>query len=109
MDYVDQLRRLAIHADEPAPESLAVAAAEGLAPRELAIGRFSALIAMGGTDASFSAAVDEAVRAQVSARELVHAILGVAAVVGMPRAVSAAQHLAVVLGLDDDTVVPGSE
>lgn len=109
MDYIDHLRRLSIHADELAPESTSVAAADELAPRDRAIARFAALVAIGGTDASFAAAVEAAVRARVSARELVHVILGVATVVGTPRAVSAAQHLIVALELDVDTFVPGSE
>ena len=109
MDYIDQLRRLSIHADELGPESHSVAATEALAPRDRAIVRFAALVAMGGTDASFSAAADEAARAQVSTRELVQVILGVATFVGMPRTVSAAQHLLVALELDVETFVPGSD
>jgi 4-carboxymuconolactone decarboxylase len=109
LDYIDHLRHLSIHADEPPPDSVPTEATDGLAQRDRAIARFAALVATGGADASYSAAVDEAVRAQVSSRELVDVILGVTTVVGMPRAVSAARRLVVALELDVDTVVPGRD
>jgi alkylhydroperoxidase/carboxymuconolactone decarboxylase family protein YurZ len=75
-----------------------------LKPREAALSRLAATVATGGSDASFSAAADDAISAGVTVRELVDALLAVVPVVGLPRAAAAAQHLIVALDLEDEPV-----
>ncbi|REJ04827.1 hypothetical protein DY023_13015 [Microbacterium bovistercoris] len=106
MDHIEQLRRLAIHSQDIDSDLVPASAAQESAPRDDLIARFAALIAVGGTDASFGAIVDEAVRAQVSAAELVRIVMITAPTVGVPRVVAAAQRLIVALGLDEDQAGP---
>ncbi|MFF2389271.1 carboxymuconolactone decarboxylase family protein [Agromyces sp. NPDC058104] len=106
MDHLELLRRLAIDDDRLSGESLTEPGDGPLSPKALALARLGALCGVGGTDASFSSAVDAAIRAGATGPELVHLVVAVVPVVGMPRAVAAAQHLAVALGLDLETFVP---
>ncbi|MFE6964399.1 carboxymuconolactone decarboxylase family protein [Agromyces sp. NPDC057679] len=108
MDHLELLRRLAIDDDRLSGEGLPEPAGP-LGPKSLALARLGALCGVGGTDASFSSAVDGAIRAGSTAAELVQLIVAVAPVVGMPRAVAAAQHLAVALDLDLETFVSGAD
>lgn len=107
MDHIEVLRRLAVADDRLASDVFAEQAPSPLPARPRAIAAFAALVGVGGTDASFAAAADAAVRAGVSAEELVDVIVCAIPVVGAPRAVAAAQHLSVALGLDLETFVTG--
>lgn len=109
MDHLELLRRLAIDDDRLSLEGVAELDAGPLGPRSLALVRLGALCGVGGTDASFSSAVDAAIRAGATGPELVQLVVAVVPVVGMPRAVAAAQHLAVALGLDLETFVSADD
>jgi alkylhydroperoxidase/carboxymuconolactone decarboxylase family protein YurZ len=104
LDHIDYLRHLSV-CDV---QALAAPGLDALSPRQLAIVRFAALVGTGGSSASFAAAADEAIRSGVTDAELVDAIAGALPIVGSPRAVAAAQHLAVALELDLETFVDGS-
>lgn len=107
MEHSDILRRLAIH--DPGVLSVALErdpAETPLSQRDAALVRFAATVATGASSASFSAAVDEAISAQLTVPELADALLAITPTVGLPRAVSAAQHLLVALDPDDDLGAP---
>jgi len=105
MDHIEVLRRLALADDRLSSDAFAEQAPIPLGAKPVAIARLAALVGVGGTDASFAATADAAVRAGASAEELVHVIICTVPVVGVPRAVAAAQHLSVALGLDLETFV----
>ena len=107
MDYTELLRRLAI--DDGA---LAEELAEGLPddldvdPKTLALARIGALVAMGAAEPSFGSHIDAAVSAGATSTEIVHILVGVTSVVGVPRVVEAAPKVAMGLGhdlYDEDT------
>ncbi|MGX5695828.1 carboxymuconolactone decarboxylase family protein [Agromyces soli] len=104
MDHIDYLRHLAVN-DERLLDAPAPAGIGALAPKQLALARFAALVATGGSGASFAAAVDAATRAGVTDGELVDVIAAVLPVAGSPRAVAAAQHLSMALELDVEAFV----
>ena len=68
--------------------------------KTLALVRLAGLVAVGGATASFSAHSDAAIGAGATPDEMVDVLLGVLSVVGLPRAVAAAPHLAMALGYD---------
>lgn len=107
MDHIEALRRLAIADDRLTSSEFGEPDTGSLTAKSLALARFGALAGVGGTDASFCAVTDAAVAAGASSAEMVHVILGVVPIVGAPRAVAAAQHLAVALGLDLETFITG--
>ncbi|GAA1782209.1 hypothetical protein [Agromyces lapidis] len=109
MDHLELLRRLAIDDDRLSGEGVAESEAGPLRSKPLALARLGALCGVGGTDASFSSAADAAIRAGSTAPELVQLIVSLVPVIGMPRAVAAAQHLAVALGLDLETFVTADD
>ncbi|MCD5348326.1 hypothetical protein PX701_10605 [Agromyces sp. H3Y2-19a] len=107
MDHIEALRRLAIADERLSSEVFGEPDTSSLTAKSLALSRLGALAGVGGTDASFAAVADAAVRAGASTAELVHVVVGVVPIVGAPRAVAAAQHLAVALGLDLETFITG--
>ena len=106
LDYMDRLRRLAIN-DEQFADECASGAAElaELDPKTLALVRLAGLVAVGGATSSFSAHSDAAIGAGATPAEMVDVLLGVLSVVGLPRAVAAAPHLAMALGYDVDAAL----
>ena len=115
VDYTDLLRRLSLHDERVAAAlgSTADAPLSGvdgnLDPRTLALVRLAALVAVGGAVPSYGAQIDAAVDAGATVDEIVDVLLGVIAVVGLPRVVAAAPKLALALGhdLEDVGVLPG--
>jgi hypothetical protein len=69
----------------------------GLDPRDLALVRLAALVAVGGAVPSFGAQADAAVSAGATAAEIVDVLVGVVPIVGLPRVVAAAPNLAMAL------------
>ena len=101
LDYMDLLRRLAINDGRFAEEyASGVAELAELDSKTLALVRLAGLVAVGGATASFSAHSDAAIDAGATPAEMVDVLLGVLSVVGLPRAVAAAPHLAMALGYD---------
>ena len=98
MDYTDRLRSLAINA-RPSGEG---DSGSTLDQRTVALVRLAALVAVGGSVASYGAEVDAAVDAGATANEIVDVLVSIVGVVGLPRAVSAAPTLALALGYDID-------
>ncbi|HEY1105979.1 MAG TPA: carboxymuconolactone decarboxylase family protein [Agromyces sp.] len=107
MDHIELLRRLANADDRLSSAAFAEESTDPLGAKTHAIACLAALVGIGGTDASYAVATDAAVRAGVSTEELVHVITCTLPVVGVPRAVAAAQHLSVALGLELETFVSG--
>ena len=112
MDYTELLRRLAID-DGALAEDLADAMPEDLEvdAKTLALARIGALVALGAAEPSFSSQIDAAVSAGATAKEIVHLLVGLTSVVGVPRVVAAAPQIAMGLGhdlYDEDTGrIPG--
>lgn len=103
MDHIETLRRLANH--DPGILAQSVArdpAGSPLPQRDVALARLAATVATGGSAASYSVAVDAAISAQLTVPELVDVLVALTPIVGLPRAVSAAQHVLVALDLADD-------
>ena len=71
-----------------------------LAPKSAALVGLGALVAAGGSGSSFLSAVDRAMAAGASRRELVAVLVVVAPVAGSARLVSGAAALAPALGYD---------
>jgi 4-carboxymuconolactone decarboxylase len=105
LDHIDYLRHLAVNDERLLGDAPPPAGIGALAPRQLALARFAALVATGGSGASFAAGADAATRAGVTDAELVDVIAAVLPVVGSPRAVAAAQHLSMALELDVESFV----
>ncbi|MDW4573703.1 carboxymuconolactone decarboxylase family protein [Microbacterium sp. M3] len=107
MDDVERLRRFCV--DHPAlVDGTGDQWAEVLDPRTAALVRIGALIAVSAPAASMRSALDEAVAAGVSLREILAVLDGMVSVVGLPRAVAAAPRIASALGYADD-IVPESD
>lgn len=103
--YVERLRRLAVNRPGAADEGvLADADPACLDGKTMAFARLAALVAIGAAGPSFGEQVDAAVSAGASADELVDVLIGVSAVVGVPRVVAAAPMLALALGHDVEGV-----
>jgi 4-carboxymuconolactone decarboxylase len=104
MDYTERLRRLAIHDAVVAGDRLdEVAAGSGqLDLKSVALVRLAALVAVGGTAASFGAYADAAVGAGATVDEIVDVLFVVLPALGTPRVVAAAPVLALALGYDID-------
>lgn len=104
MDYMDRLRRLAINDERLVDDDLGDdgAGLENLDPKTLALARVAALVAIGGPEPSFGSQTDAAVSAGATPDEIVDVLVGIIAVVGVPRVVAAAPKLAMALGYDVD-------
>jgi 4-carboxymuconolactone decarboxylase len=102
LDHTEQLRRLAINDAGFAERCLrgADAASARLDPKTLALVRFAALVAVGGSGPSFGAHADAAVSAGATAAEIVEVLVGVVPTVGLPRVVAAAPKVGMALGYD---------
>ncbi|WP_426244526.1 carboxymuconolactone decarboxylase family protein [Nocardioides sp. LHG3406-4] len=105
VDYTEVLRRLSLHDERVAATVLGASAmpsglAPSLDPRTLALVRLAALVAVGGAVPSYGAQTDAAVDAGATVDEIVDVLVGVVAVVGLPRVVAAAPKLALALGHD---------
>ena len=102
MDHTEQLRCLAINDEGFTQRCLRAADDEGsgLDRKTLALVRFAALVAVGGSVPSFGAHADAAVGAGASAAEIVQVIVGIVPTVGLPRVVAAAPDVAMALGYD---------
>ena len=74
-------------------------ARNSLAPRELMLVRFAALIAMDAPPASYLANAEAAEESGVTAEDIQAVMIGVAPVVGSPRVVSAGGNILRALGL----------
>jgi len=105
-NYEDRLRRLAFNDQVLLDELLGVTYNPSeLDEKSLALVRLAALIAVAGPDPSFSEQADAALSAGATSDEIVAVLIGVTAVVGVPRVVSGASKLALALGLDLDVLV----
>lgn len=106
MDYLERLRRLAINDERLAEADLGRLLLDHddlvVDPKTLALTRIAALVAMGGAEPSFGSLADAAVGAGATAAEIVDVLVGITAVVGVPRVVAAAPQLAMALGHDLD-------
>jgi alkylhydroperoxidase/carboxymuconolactone decarboxylase family protein YurZ len=104
MDYMERLRRLAIHDGDIAEDHLGeVAGGSGqLDLKSVALVRLAALVAVGGTPASFGAYADAAIGAGATTDEIVDVLFVVLPATGSPRVVAAAPALALALGYDID-------
>jgi 4-carboxymuconolactone decarboxylase len=102
LDHTEQLRRLAINDLGFTEHCLrgADAGSAGLDPKSLALVRLAALVAVGGSGASFGAHADAAVSAGAAAAEIVDVLVGVVPTVGLPRVVAAAPKVGMALGYD---------
>ena len=106
MDYIDLLRRLALHDERVMAEVVCREASPypgpppNLDPRTQALVRLAALIAAGGAVPSYGAHADAAVDAGATAAEIVEVLAAVVPVVGLPCVVAAAPKLALALGFD---------
>lgn len=98
MDHAELLRRLTIN-DARLEDGRGVAPAV-LSPREVALVRLAALVAVGGREPSFGGEVDAALGAGVPAPDLVDVLPAVVPIVGLPPVVAAAPRVAVALGLE---------
>ena len=98
MDHEELLRRLTIN-------DLRIDDGRGLecetfSPRDRALARLAAAVAVGAPDATYGAEVDAAVAAGIGAAEVVDVLVAVAPVVGLPTVVAAAPRVASALGLE---------
>ena len=107
MDYTELLRRLAVNDDALTSELQDSEQSElDVDAKTLAFARMAALIAMGAAEPSFGSQVDTAISAGATAKEIVHILVGITGVVGVPRVVEAAPKIAMALGhdlYDEDT------
>ena len=108
MDYLEQLRRLAINDEWVAGNEVVGLAIDPVShdQKTLALARIAALVAVGGPGPSFGFQIDAAVSAGATAREIVDVVVGIIPVTGLPRVAAAAPRVAMALGhdLDDDVV-----
>jgi alkylhydroperoxidase/carboxymuconolactone decarboxylase family protein YurZ len=100
-NYAERLRRLATNDPRVVTDERGDAVHPvSLDPRTLALVRLAALIAVGGSEPSFSEHADAALDAGASTNEIVDVLMGITSVVGLPRVVSAAPRLGQALGVD---------
>lgn len=105
-NYIQRLQRLAFNTpsateeDVNPPVDLACIDAKALS-----LARLAALVAIGAAEPSFGEHADAAVSAGVSPDEMVDVLIGISAIVGVPRVVEAAPKLALALGHDVDDLV----
>jgi len=99
VNYIDQLRRLAIN-DAHLTEGDADVEPHALDAKTLALIRLAALVAVGGAQPTYGAETDLAVSAGATTAEIVDVLAGVIPIVGLPCVVSAAPKLALAMGFD---------
>ena len=101
IDALELLRRFCV--DDPRVEG---SAGENwshvIDPRTAALVRIGALIAASAPTASMRTAVDDAITAGISVREIVGVLDGMVSVAGRPRAVAAAPRIAAALGYEEE-------
>jgi alkylhydroperoxidase/carboxymuconolactone decarboxylase family protein YurZ len=83
------LRLLAINDEHLAEDYVSGVKSAKLDPKTLALGRLSALVAVGGAAPSHGAAADAAVGAGATAAEVVEVPLGIVSIVGLTSVVAA--------------------
>ncbi|SKC37215.1 carboxymuconolactone decarboxylase family protein [Krasilnikoviella flava] len=98
MDYIDRLRRFAVN--DPRLDGDLELEPTQLDPRDVALARLAALVAVGGAEPTYGSLVDEAVTAGARSAEIVDVLAAVVPIVGLPGAVAAAPKLALALGHD---------
>lgn len=101
MDDIDRLRLYCVDAPELAADA-GTLWRDALDARTAALVRIGALIAAAAPAPSMRSAVEDAVSAGVSLREIVAVLDGMVELVGVPRAVAAAPRIAAALGHADD-------
>jgi alkylhydroperoxidase/carboxymuconolactone decarboxylase family protein YurZ len=100
--YAERLRRIATNnPDQVEVEIGTFASPAGMEERLLTLVRLAALIAVGGSEATFGEQVDAALSAGATTEDIVDVLVAVSSVVGVPRVVSAASRLVLALGVDE--------
>ena len=111
-DYEDTLRRLALN-DERFVQSVLGGAGKSepveLEPKDRALVRLGALLAIDAAPSSYQECVESALAAGATIDEVVETLLAVAPIIGSARVVSAAPELALGLGYDVDAALEASE
>ena len=97
MSYADRLRHLALNDANLGAE---LGAETTLEPRELAMVRLAALVAIGGAEPSYGSEVDDALAVGLTPAEIVDVLAGVTPIVGLPIAVAAGEKVALALGVE---------
>ena len=100
LDYMEQLRRLAINDPRFGEVGGAEFDSRALDSKTLELVRLAALVAVGGAVPSYGAQADAAVGAGATLAEIVDVLVGVVPIVGLPCAVAEAPKLALALGYD---------
>jgi 4-carboxymuconolactone decarboxylase len=112
-DYEQTLRRLAVSDDRLVASVLAHGQPDSDDGRRdaqmLHLLRLSALIAVGGSCASYQSVVESALAAGASIEEIIDALFAVAGTVGSARVVAAAPLLARAVGFDVDEAFDGDQ
>ncbi|HEY7281231.1 MAG TPA: carboxymuconolactone decarboxylase family protein [Actinomycetota bacterium] len=106
MDAGEKLLRLLLH-DEPCIEAMLGSDQDnlelsGLDARTHAITRLAALLALDAPSVVYQWSVEQAFAAGVTREEIVGCLIAAAPLIGIPRAVAAAPHLAAMIGYDLD-------
>lgn len=101
MDEITHLRRLCVNDPLLATDAGGLWAA-AVDDRTRALVTLGALVAVGASDPSVRAAVDDAITAGASTAQIVAVLDGLISVVGLPRVVAAAPMLAAALGHGED-------
>ena len=100
------LRRLALHDEQCVQSMLGIRISDdqaaGLDPKDHALVRLAALIALGASCVSYGWAVDAALAAGATADEIVGTLMAVAPITGLARVVAAAPAIARSIGYDID-------
>jgi hypothetical protein len=113
IDYEQTLRRLAVSDHRLVASVLMQSdAVSGLGRRDEELRplfRLAALIAGGGTCASYQSVVESALAAGASVEEIIDVLFAVAGTVGSPRVVAAAPLLARAVGFDVDEAFGSDE
>ena len=107
--YQETLRRLAIpdtaFIDGLLRDRRENAARSRIDGRAFALVRIAALVAADATTASFAAACEEALQAEVTPEEIVGTLIAVLPLIGVARVVAAAPSLGLALGYDVGTAL----
>lgn len=98
MDHAELLRRLTIN-DVRIDDGRSLESG-ALSPRERALVRLAAVVAVGASDPTYGAEVDAAIAAGVGAEEVVDVLAALVPVVGLPTVVAAAPRIGLALGLE---------
>lgn len=101
MDDVDHLRRLCVN-DPQVGRTAGRLWIDATDARTRAMVVLSALVAIDAPQPSIHAAVDDAITAGVTTREIIGLLDGLVPVIGLPRVVAVAPRLAAALGHGED-------